>query len=131
MSQEININTGNEKNLTVALLLWLFLGIGIGGHNFYLGRKGVGITQLVLFIIGSILLVVGVGVVVIGFLVIWWLVDLIYVFKLSNSSALISVSSSNNSGNLDELDKLHKLFEKGVLTTEQYETKKNKILENL
>ena len=41
MSKEVNVNTGNGNNLVVSLLLWLFLGYGIGGQNFYLGRKGV------------------------------------------------------------------------------------------
>ena len=132
MSKEVNINTGNQKNLIVSLLLWFFLGYGIGGHNFYLGRIGIGIFQLVLFIISWITLILGVGLIIFGILGIWWLIDLIYVFKLSNNSTLVSVNTSKNSINdLDELDKLHKLFKNGVLTEEQYETKKNKILDNL
>ena len=131
MSKEININTGNQKNLIVSLLLWFFLGYGIGGHNFYLGRKGIGIFQLVFFIISWITLVIGIGLIFFGILFIWWLIDLIYVFKLSSdSTTLVSVETSKKS-NLDELDKLHKLFKDGVLTKEQYETKKNKILDNL
>ena len=130
MSKEVNINTGTEKNLIVSLLLWIFLGYGIGGHNFYLGRIGIGIFQLVLFIISWITLILGIGFIIFGILFIWWLIDLIYVFKLSNNSTLVSVNSSKNSSDLDELDKLHKLFENGVLTKEQYETKKKKILEN-
>ena len=132
MSNEVNINTGNQKNLIVSLLLWFFLGYGIGGHNFYLGRIGIGIFQLVLFIISWITLILGIGLIIFGILGIWWLIDLIYVFKLSNNSTLVSVNTSKNSINdLDELDKLHKLFKNGVLTEEQYETKKNKILDNM
>ncbi len=119
------------KNLIVSLLLWFFLGYGIGGHNFYLRRIGIGIFQLVLFIIGWITLLLGIGFIIFGILGIWWLIDLIFVFKLSNNSTLVSVNPSNNSSDLDDLDKLHKLFENGVLSKEQYETKKNKILENL
>tara|TARA_B100000123_G_scaffold203222_1_gene153057 strand:+ start:2256 stop:2657 length:402 start_codon:yes stop_codon:yes gene_type:complete len=133
MSQEININTGNQKNLVVSLLLWFFLGYGIGGHNYYLGRIGIGITQLILFIISWITFIFGIGLIIFGILGIWWLVDLIYVFRLSNNSTLVSVNntSKNPSDDLDELDKLHKLFKDGVLTEEQYEIRKNKILENL
>ena len=131
MSKEVNINTGKQKNLIVSLLLWFFLGYGIGGHNFYLGRKGIGIFQLVFFIISWITLVIGIGLIFFGILFIWWLIDLIYVFKLSSDlTTLVSVETSKKS-NLDELDKLHKLFKDGVLTKEQYETKKNKILDNL
>ena len=132
MSKEVNINTGNQKNLIVSLLLWFFLGYGIGGHNFYLGRIGIGIFQLLLFIISWITLILGIGLVIFAILGIWWLIDLIYVFKLSNNSTLVSVNSSKNSINdLDELEKLHELFKNGVLTEEQYESKKNKILDNL
>ena len=132
MSKEVNINTGNQKNLIVSLLLWFFLGYGIGGHNYYLGRIGIGIFQLVLFIIGWITFLFGIGLIIFGILGIWWLIDLIYVFKLSSdSTTLVSVDTSKNSSNLDELDKLHRLFKDGVLTKEQYETKKNKILNNL
>ena len=132
MSKEVNINTGSQKNLIVSLLLWFFLGYGIGGHNYYLGRIGIGIFQLVLFIISWITLLFGVGLIIFGILGIWWLIDLIYVFKLSSdSTTLVSVDTSKSSSNLDELDKLHRLFKDGVLTKEQYETKKNKILNNL
>ena len=132
MSKEININAGNQKNLIVSLLLWFFLGYGIGGHNFYLGRIGIGIFQLILFIVSWITLILGIGLIIFGILGIWWLIDLIYVFKLSNNSTLVSVDTSKKPINdLEELEKLHKLFKIGVLTEEQYETKKNKILDNL
>ena len=132
MSKEVNINTGKQKNLIVSLLLWFFLGYGIGGHNFYLGRIGIGIFQLILFIVSWITLILGIGLIIFGILGIWWLIDLIYVFKLSNNSTLVSVDSSKKPINdLEELEKLHKLFKIGVLTEEQYETKKNKILDNL
>jgi len=131
MSKEVNVNTGNGNNLVVSLLLWLFLGYGIGGHNFYLGRKGVGISQLVLFIIAWLTFLFGVGFIIFGILGIWWLIDLIYVFKLSNNSNIVSINSSSNSSNLDELEKLHSLFEKGVISKEQYAVKKDKIIENI
>ena len=132
MSKEVTINTGKQKNLIVSLLLWFFLGYGIGGHNFYLGRIGIGIFQLVLFIVSWITLILGIGIIIFGILGIWWLIDLIYVFKLSNNSTLVSVNSSKKPINdLEELEKLHQLFKSGVLTEEQYETKKNKILDNL
>jgi TM2 domain-containing membrane protein YozV len=39
----------NKKTALVAYLLWFFLGI-FGGHNFYLKRTGVAVTQLILSI---------------------------------------------------------------------------------
>ena len=52
----------NKKIAVVAYILWLFLG-WFGGHNFYLGRTGVAIAQLILT-----LTVVG------------WLITIIWVF---------------------------------------------------
>lgn len=37
----------NKKTALVAYLLWFFLGL-FGGHNFYLGRTGVAVAQLIL-----------------------------------------------------------------------------------
>ena len=40
----------NKKTALVAYLLWFFLGL-FGAHNFYVGRTGVAITQLILSLI--------------------------------------------------------------------------------
>src|SRR5262245_6492224 len=37
----------NKKTAVVAYLLWFFVGL-FGGHNFYLGRTGVAVAQLIL-----------------------------------------------------------------------------------
>ncbi len=37
----------NKKMALVAYLLWFFVGL-LGGHNFYLKRTGVAVTQLIL-----------------------------------------------------------------------------------
>lgn len=39
----------NKKSPVVAYLLWFFLGM-FGGHNFYLKRTGIAVTQLILSI---------------------------------------------------------------------------------
>ena len=52
----------NKKIAVVAYILWLFLG-WFGGHNFYLGRTGIAITQLILTLT-----------------VIGWLISIIWVF---------------------------------------------------
>jgi TM2 domain-containing membrane protein YozV len=39
----------NKKTALVAYLLWFFVGI-LGGHNFYLKRTGIAVTQLILSI---------------------------------------------------------------------------------
>ncbi|MFT8316967.1 MAG: TM2 domain-containing protein [Sporolactobacillus sp.] len=58
MSMAINLSNGERlvinsevqksgKSLGVAYAFWFFLGT-LGGHRFYLGRKGSAITQLIL-----------------------------------------------------------------------------------
>jgi TM2 domain-containing membrane protein YozV len=37
----------NKKTALTAYILWFFLGL-LGGHNFYLGRTGVAVAQLIL-----------------------------------------------------------------------------------
>jgi len=132
MSKEVNVTTGSESNLAVSLLLWFFLGYGIGAHNYYLGRIGVGVAQLIIFILAwPAVFLYGFGLIMFIALLIWWLVDLVYVFQLSNKSNLVSVNSSKSTDSLEDLEKLHALFEKGVLTEEQYSAKKAKLLETL
>lgn len=61
----------NKKIAVVAYILWLFLG-WFGGHNSYLGRTGVAITQLILTltVIGWIITIIWVF--VDGFLIPSW-----------------------------------------------------------
>jgi TM2 domain-containing membrane protein YozV len=54
----------NKKVPVVAFLLWFFLGL-FGAHNFYLGRTGVAVTQLIL------------SITIVGLIItwVWWVVD--------------------------------------------------------
>ena len=61
----------NRKTALVAYLLWFFVGI-FGGHNFYLKRTGVAVTQLILSITLVGLLITGVWVLVDAFLIPGW-----------------------------------------------------------
>ena len=135
---EYNLNSGHQKNVFVAILLWFFLGYGFGAHNYYLGRFSIGIAQLIFLVVGYLTFISGVaepilfaiGAFIIIFLGFWWLADLIYVFKYTNTSNIISLNSSSNNSKLDELEKLHNLLEKGVITKPEFESKKQKIMEN-
>jgi TM2 domain-containing membrane protein YozV len=62
------------KSRRAAYLMWFFLG-ALGVHRFYLGLSKSGATMLILFIIGVITAVAGVGLVILGLLGVWALVD--------------------------------------------------------
>ena len=64
----------NKKTALVAYLLWFFVGL-LGGHNFYLKRTGVAVTQLILsFTLVGILITI-VWVIVDAFLIPGWVRD--------------------------------------------------------
>ncbi|EJW09706.1 hypothetical protein A33M_1044 [Rhodovulum sp. PH10] len=67
-ARAIMLYEANKKTAVVAYLLWFFVGM-FGGHNFYLGRTGVAIAQLLLTLTGVGALVTLVWIVVDAFLV--------------------------------------------------------------
>jgi TM2 domain-containing membrane protein YozV len=64
----------NRKSVGVSYLLWFFVG-GLGGHRFYLGQTGTAIAQLILFVLGWMTVIVGVGFLFLAVDGIWVLVD--------------------------------------------------------
>lgn len=66
------------KNKIVAAILFLFLGeLGIG--NFYMGQNNLGITKIVLFLIGCVTAFFIIGFVILGALWIWKMVEFVMV----------------------------------------------------
>jgi len=61
----------NKKIAVVAYIMWVFLG-WFGGHNFYLGRTGIAVTQLILTLTVVGWLITIVWVFVDGFLIPSW-----------------------------------------------------------
>jgi TM2 domain-containing membrane protein YozV len=61
----------NKKTALVAYLLWFFVGL-FGGHNFYLKRTGVAVTQLILTITVIGILITMFWVLVDAFLIPGW-----------------------------------------------------------
>jgi TM2 domain-containing membrane protein YozV len=61
----------NKKTALVAYILWFFLGL-FGAHNFYLGRTGVAVAQLILSLILVGLVITFVWVIVDAFLIPGW-----------------------------------------------------------
>lgn len=83
--------TQGQKSATAFILLGLFLG-HLGVHNFYVGRTGVGVAQLLMYFFAlATLLVFGLGVFVLLGLSIWVLVDLCGTNTHVNAAGLRSV----------------------------------------
>ncbi|MCJ9427845.1 TM2 domain-containing protein [Kordiimonas marina] len=83
-----------RKSVGIAYLLWFFLG-SLGIHRFYAGQTGTGVAMLVLFVLSTILLVVGVGLVGLFVLGIWLFVDIFLIpgmVERYNGDLLSSVS---------------------------------------
>ena len=70
--------SGQFRSKLVALLLWGFLG-SLGVHNFYLGRTGIAITQLILTIVGYATCWFLVGFIPLAVVWVWLIVDLIMI----------------------------------------------------
>lgn len=134
-SVSIKVNM-DGKNILVAYLLWWFLGWA-GVHRFYLGRVKTGLAQLLLVIIGWATFIFAIGYVLLVIWFIWWALDAYFTYKMvveENAKLGVKVSSVSFSksgsaySDIDQLEKLHALYEKGVITKEQYEAKKSTLI---
>ena len=63
-----------KKSTGIAYLLWFFLG-GLGVHRFYLGQTGSGVAMAIISIISWITVFIGIGLVGLAVIGIWWFVD--------------------------------------------------------
>ena len=67
-----------KKSAGAAYLLWFFLG-WVGAHRFYLGSSGSGAAMLILWLVGLFTAIVGIGLILIAAVGIWWFVDLLLI----------------------------------------------------
>lgn len=83
----VNSELQNEgKSTVVAYLLWFFLGM-FGAHNFYIGRKGVGIAQLALYLLGLATTWLLIGFLLIAIVGVWMFIDVFLIGKSIKSEA--------------------------------------------
>ena len=130
-STQTDLNIAN-KSIGIALLLWFLFGF-LGVHRFYMGDYKYGRWMLILSIIGLVTAIVFIGVPILIGVAIWWLYDLIVIFRFFEGKpvgviSLRKKSTESEESNLDSLLKLHNLHEKGVLDKAEYEDRKRKIL---
>ncbi len=77
--------TNDTRSPVIAYLLLVFLG-GFGAHRFYLGKTGTAVAMLILWVLGWMTLILGVGLIMLAAVGIWAFVDL---FLIPGSSGPI------------------------------------------
>ncbi len=113
------------KSKTVAALLAFFLG-GLGIHKFYLGENLAGILYLLFF-----------WTLIPGLIAFFEFIGLLLMsdqaFNSKYNSGLLQTSSSMelSKDKAATLGELKKLFDAGVITAEEYEAKRRKILDSI
>jgi TM2 domain-containing membrane protein YozV len=115
------------KNKIVAGLLAFFLG-GFGMHKFYLGNAGMGIIYL-LFCWTLIPAIAS----FIEAIILFSMSDKEFDMRYNRPPVMypnnnVLNNSRNISDNLDNIRKLHRLKEDGIITEEEFEIKKKKLL---
>lgn len=132
--------TVSGKSIIVAYLLWWFLGF-LGAHRLYLGRLGTAAAYAILFILASIFTFSIIGILLGGLLYavlfIFWVIDAFLmpgiVAEINRQTGVQApimavTTSADRKENYEILEKLHSLYEKGVITKEQYEARKDRLL---
>lgn len=107
------------KNKSTAAILAFFLG-GIGIHRFYLGQSGLGILYLIFcwtFVPAIIALV--------DFIIFLTMDEDKFNMKYNPGKILHQAMNVNSA---EELGRLHVLMEKGVITMEEFQKSKAKLL---
>lgn len=113
------------KNRGVAIVVCFFLG-GLGIHKFYLGQNLAGIVYLLFcwtFIPGLIAFV--------EFFMLLFMSDREFDAKFNGNSGRFAGGAVSAKDATSALGDLKKLYEQGVITAEEYEQKRRKLLDQL
>ena len=110
----------SDKDFLPTLILCFFVGM-LGIHRFYAGKVGTGIAMIV----------------TLGGLGIWVLVDFILICigsfrdidgRIIKYQRVVTVAQNSSMGNAEELEKFAELKDKGVISEEEFNQKKEELL---
>ncbi|MBS5798046.1 MAG: NINE protein [Dysgonomonas mossii] len=115
------------KNKTVAALLAIFLGC-LGIHKFYLGKGWQGVLYLLITVF-----TLGIAGIIIAIISLIEGIILISMsdkeFDMKYNKQYMSANQNNYRGNyIEDIRKLHQLKEDGIITEQEFEDKKRKML---
>lgn len=110
------------KNKTTAAILAFFLG-GFGVHRFYLGQAGLGLAYL-LFCWTFIPAIIA----IVDFIIFLTMSDEAFNMKYNKGVQPLVLNGMGAVSSSDELEKLFNLKEKGVISQDEFEKRKARIL---
>lgn len=122
-----------KKSVGTAFLFWFFTG-GVGGHNFYLGRTGAAVTQLILAVLGwPLLFAAGAGILLLGPLGIWLIIDAIGLsgaVRKHNEAVMagLNLAATPAHSPVEELAKFAALKDQGAISPEEFEAQKRRLI---
>ncbi|MFN5855387.1 MAG: NINE protein [Pseudanabaenaceae cyanobacterium] len=126
-------NTPVTKSRTTAALWCFFLG-GFGAHKFYLNQNNVGLVYLLctLFLFWTIISPIIIGLVcLVEFIQLLIMSDNEFNEKYNSAADNQLWSRSKPQEITDTLRDLKNLYDDGIITPEEYEEKRQKLLKNL
>ena len=113
----------SDKDFVTTLLICIFLG-GLGVHRFFVDKIGTGVLMLV----------------TLGGLGIWWIIDIILIVTSSFEDSEGRVIAYQAAGTVNrepakdipaEIEKLADLKDKGIITDEEFQQKKQELLDRI
>ena len=113
----------SDKDFITTLLICVFLG-GLGVHRFFVDKMGTGVLMLV----------------TLGGLGLWWIIDIILIVtgSLEDSEGKVIAYQAAGTVNREpakdmpaEIEKLADLKDKGIITDEEFQQKKQELLDRI
>ena len=128
------------RNNYIANGLWFLggllglVGLPIGGglHRIYCGKFISGFAQIALYWLGAFTVWFLVGFVFLLFWGIWWLVDLFFIglWVEDLNGDVSETKDADYAEKIRSVEALYELYQKGAISKEEYETRKDILMRN-